>query len=215
MLFFVLCDKQDLRFAGCESPIFFADDNACKVSFFNRISFFVRVFRCEFELSKDGSVKWHPPPLPSSSSSSSSDHADFPLFQCDAFEVLREREGLSVVVSLRFGTYRGLVIEFDVEPAAQRSCPGVGGGTGSSTGGGGGSGGLAEDQMVLTYSGAFRLNCQRMRSQPTPLSRVVLDKSLSHPYHLLPALEDGFFSDASVVTKSGKEVTKRREIIRR
>ena len=37
-----------------------------------------------------------------------------PLFKCRTFEVLREREGLSVVINLRFGAYRGHVLEFRV-----------------------------------------------------------------------------------------------------
>jgi hypothetical protein len=37
-----------------------------------------------------------------------------PLFKCHTFEVLREREGLSVVINLRFGAYLGHVLEFRV-----------------------------------------------------------------------------------------------------
>ncbi len=37
-----------------------------------------------------------------------------PLFKCHTFEVLREREGLSVVINLRFGAYNGHVLEFRV-----------------------------------------------------------------------------------------------------
>ena len=39
---------------------------------------------------------------------------NLPLFKCRTFEVLREREGLSVVINLRFGAYRGHVLEFRV-----------------------------------------------------------------------------------------------------
>jgi hypothetical protein len=65
-------------------------------------------FRCEFELTKSGDVVWWPAKV--------TDVDVMPLFQCDTFEVLREREGFSVVTNLRFGAYLGHVLTFTVSP---------------------------------------------------------------------------------------------------
>ena len=64
--------------------------------------------RCEFELTESGDVNWYPAEPGSTLAKS------LPLFKCRTFEVLREREGLSVVINLRFGAYRGHILEFRV-----------------------------------------------------------------------------------------------------
>ena len=64
--------------------------------------------RCEFELTESGDVNWYP------SEPGSTLAKNLPLFTCRTFEVLREREGLSVVINLRFGAYRGHILEFRV-----------------------------------------------------------------------------------------------------
>ena len=66
------------------------------------------------------------------------------FFQCDTFEVLREREGLSVVVNLRFGAYYGHVIEFEVEVNSL------------------GAVAPHDGTMALTYSGLMVLHCQQV-----------------------------------------------------
>ena len=65
-------------------------------------------FRCEFELTESGDVNWYP------AEPASTLAKNLPLFKCRTFEVLREREGLSVVINLRFGAYRGHILEFRV-----------------------------------------------------------------------------------------------------
>ena len=59
----------------------------------------------EFTLNESGDVEWK-----------FIDHKErIPLYDCDTFEVLRERDGFTVVVLLRFGAWKGCIVEFLVE----------------------------------------------------------------------------------------------------
>ncbi|XP_069955000.1 uncharacterized protein [Cherax quadricarinatus] len=55
---------------------------------------------------------------------------------------------------------------------------------------------MSRDLMLLTYDGWFMLQCEKLT---TP--EIVPDL----PYSLLPALADGYFSDVTIIAKSGRK----------
>lgn len=55
------------------------------------------------------------------------------------------------------------------------------------------------DQMLMTCEGWCLLHCRR---KPTSEPSEVLDA----PFSLLPALEDGYFSDLAIVASNNKKV---------
>lgn len=120
----------------------------------------------EFTLKKNGEVAWN----------TSSDQ-DLPLFACDTFEVLRERDRLAVVVVLRFGAWQGNVVEFVVERD-------YGGGLGKST-----------KNMLLTLEGWATLQCQHL-NQPQEAKQDIR-------YHLLSALDEEMFYDVEIRSQEG------------
>jgi len=120
----------------------------------------------EFTLKKNGEVEWNP----------TSDQ-DLPLFACDTFEVLRERDRLAVVVVLRFGAWQGNVVEFVVERD-------YGGGLGKAT-----------KNMLLTLEGWATLQCQHVH-QPQEAKQDIR-------YHLLSALDEEMFYDIEILSRDG------------
>ncbi|KAK8390170.1 hypothetical protein O3P69_013023 [Scylla paramamosain] len=55
---------------------------------------------------------------------------------------------------------------------------------------------MSRDLMLLTYDGWFMLQCEKLG---------VPDVSPDLPYSLLPALNDGYFSDITITAKSGRK----------
>lgn len=155
---------------------------------------------CEFELTESGDVNWYP------ADPASSLAKNLPLFKCRTFEVLREREGLSVVINLRFGAYRGHILEFRLESTSHTS---------------------PRDGMFLAYSGWCTLVCQPVTesskpstsssppSSPTTATPTTSEKKAApqFPFHALAALEEGFFSDLELVSDSGRSYRVHRSIL--
>ncbi|KAK4323489.1 hypothetical protein Pmani_005804 [Petrolisthes manimaculis] len=56
---------------------------------------------------------------------------------------------------------------------------------------------MSRDLMLLTYDGWFMLQCEKLN-----MPEVAPDLS----YSLLPALSDGYFSDITIISKSGRKV---------
>ena len=106
----------------------------------------------EFTLNKNSEVSWN---IPDGDES-------LPLFACDTFEVLRERDGFTVVVLLRFGSWHGNIVEFRVD---RDYCSGLG---------------SYPTNMLLTLEGWATLQCQHVK-KPQEIKQDL-------PYHLLPAL---------------------------
>ena len=126
---------------------------------------------CEFDLTVDGDVFWH--------SNNEEQNKDLPLFQCESYEVLRERGVLPIMVRLRFGASNGHILEFEVVE---------------------GSGGQ-EDMMSLTFSNLFILQCQLMKKFNANKKNILVNfdhNEKESSFHLLPALEEGFFSDFTI-----------------
>lgn len=118
----------------------------------------------EFTLNENGDVEWKCP----------DSKERLPLFDCDTFEVLREREGFAVVVLLRFGAWKGCIVEFLVEN--EGSCRGGG------------------RVMVLRLEGWATLTCSSVRRQEA--GRIDTE------FHFLPGLEHGLFSDLVIESRS-------------
>jgi len=129
----------------------------------------------EFTLKENGDVEWR-----LASGRHESCHEKLPLLECDTFEVLRERDGFTVVVLLRFGAWKGCIVEFFVDSehgvthtwAFPRS-------------------------MVLTLEGWCSLTCHSIRK--------LSDEKFDTTFHFLPALEFGMFNDFTIESRSGRE----------
>jgi len=121
----------------------------------------------EFTLKENGDVEWGLPET----------QERLPLFDCDTFEVLRERDGFTVVVLLRFGAWKGCIVEFLVE---------------SDNGSHGGS-----CTMVLSLEGWATLTCTSLRC----LSGRRLDTN----FDFLPGLEHGHFTDLAIESRTNRQ----------
>lgn len=53
---------------------------------------------------------------------------------------------------------------------------------------------------MLTCEGWCTLKCKRVKDEP-------LEQNFNSPFSLLPALEDGYFSDITISAANGKEVS--------
>jgi len=132
----------------------------------------------EFTLRENGDVIW----------SYSENFDRLPLLECDTYEVLRERDSFAIEVLLRFGAWKGCIVEFKVESehgASNCNLPW---------------------NMRLIMEGWCALNCQNVRK----LAENKIDTS----FHFLPALENGDFQDFFIQSRSGKEFPVHKTILR-
>ena len=122
----------------------------------------------EFTLKENGDVDWK----------FSENFERLPLFDCDTFEVLRERDGFTVGVLLRFGAWKGCIVEFLVDNdhgATQTSFP---------------------RNMQLTLEGWCSMTCQSVRK--------LGDAKFDTNFHFLPALDHGDFHDFTIESRSSR-----------
>ena len=124
----------------------------------------------EFTLKENGDVVWN----------YSENFERLPLLDCDTYEVLRERDSFTVVVLLRFGAWKGCIVEFLVENDD------VGAGKTS-----------FQKTMKLTLEGWASLSCQNVRK--------LGDAKFDTNFHFLPALENGDFHDFVIESRSNKK----------
>ena len=124
----------------------------------------------EFTLKENGDVIWN----------YSENFERLPLLECDTYEVLRERDSFTVLVLLRFGAWKGCIVEFMVETDY------VGAGKSS-----------FQKTMKLTLEGWATLSCQNLRK----LGDIKFDTN----FHFLPALENGDFHDFVIESRSKKK----------
>jgi len=122
----------------------------------------------EFTLKENGDVVWK----------YSENFDQLPLFDCDTFEVLRERDGFTIVVLLRFGAWKGCIVEFLVDnehSGAQNNFP---------------------RNMQLTLEGWCSMTCQSVRK--------LGDSKFDINFHFLPALDHGIFHDFTIESRSNR-----------
>ena len=132
----------------------------------------------EFTLTENGDVIWN----------YSDNFERLPLLECDTYEVLRERDSFTVVVLLRFGAWKGCIVEFLVEADH------VGAGKNS-----------FQKTMKLSLEGWAALSCQNVRK----LGNVKFDTN----FHFLPALENGDFHDFVIESRSNKKFNVHKTIL--
>lgn len=92
-----------------------------------------------------------------------------PLFSCETYEVV-----IRGFLKLRFGAYRGHVLDFTI----QMEIPGV--------------------QFTMNGESSYIMYCRKVDSIHT-------EDLIELPFSLLPALEDSYFSDLSIVASNNRE----------